>query len=479
MKFVTKKIKLFILVLSVISADTLIGSELPNLKDSMILVDVRAEKDLIKMPPPLSKTSVYMPVVWYNLESGSNCVPFSLLSKFAFGGYISPSEMNDYQSLLASQDNRMGAIQNYGINLYPLPGYEIQKKGALESIFLEIDDYTGAIFNQDAFRMIFQGNTNYLGKTLDVGNNVVESWRTRTLKFNFRKSFNKIEISPSIQVGQCLNYTRIETQNMKLSSDAVGDEITFSGNAYSANSGYSFWGTGVGMQAGLMVYLKNVYQSSKSIYAFSFGVKNFGFYHISDVNVTSRNAVWKSDKTGLTPESWNESPTFNLKAVQINSSDLQFGTWFDRQGDSIKSKLNFVETVRKGTVMAPFTLFAKLYITPHTFISGISKQELTLKYVSIAGYLPQLSYWATSRANVTSIKGNFKFSFSYLFGLSLGGFDTYDINAGLIFNSMKIKGKTVLATIKLTGIESYFAPSQLHGAGVSVHLNYPLYFVNN
>jgi hypothetical protein len=61
----------------------------------------------------------------------------------------------------------------------------------------------------------------------------------------------------------------------------------------------------------------------------------------------------------------------------------------------------------------------------------------------------------------------------------LGGFDTYDINAGLIFNSMKIKGKTVLATIKLTGIESYFAPSQLHGAGVSVHLNYPLYFVNN
>lgn len=478
MKCVIKKTIFLLIFLSIFSIDRLIGSDLTHI-DSILLDVYKREGELMKMPPPLSKTSVYMPVVWYNLESGSNGVPFSMLSKFAFGGYISPSDINDYQALLTAQGNRMGAIQNFGINVYPFPGYEIQKKGALESIVLEIDDYTGANFNQDAFRMIFQGNTNYLGKTLDVGNNVVESWRTRSLKFNFRKSIGNVEITPTLQIGQCLNYSRIETQNMKLTTDVVGDEVSFSGNAYTANSGYSFWGNGVGLQAGLMVGFKNIYQSSKKFYSLSFGIKNFGFYNISDVNVTSRNAVWNSDKTGLIPESWNESPTFNLKAVQINSSDLQFGTWFNRQADSIKSKLNFVESVRKGTVMVPFTLIARTYITPHTYVSGISRHEFTLKYVNIAGYLPQLSYWATSRFNATSIRGNFKFSFNYMFGLSLGGFDTYDLNAGISFNSMKLYGKTVMTTLKFTGVESYFVPSQLHGAGISIYLNYPLYFVNN
>jgi hypothetical protein len=184
--------------------------------DSVIQnTNLAVKQKSISQPAPSKSTSIYMPVAWLNIESGSNGVPLSMINRFAFGGYVSPSEMNDYQQLLSASGNRMGAIQNYGINIYPIIGIPVAKKLALENITLEIDDITGANFNQDAFRLIFQGNTNYLGQTLNVGNNVVESWRTRTFKFHFRKTFPKWEIIPTIQFGQCLNYTRIETQDIQ------------------------------------------------------------------------------------------------------------------------------------------------------------------------------------------------------------------------------------------------------------------------
>lgn len=428
------------------------------------------------MPAPLNKVDIYQPILWYNLESGSNGVPFSMLSRFAFGGYVSPSEMNDYQSLLSTTGNRMGAIQSYGMTIYPIPGIDVQKKGSLETITLEVDDYSGANFTQDAFRMIFQGNTNYLGQTLNADNNKIESLRTRSLKFNFRKSYKNIDLIPTIQIGQCLNFTSIETQNIKLQSDALGDELQFSGNAYSVNSGYSFWGTGVGIQAGLSIDFKNIAQTKSKVYSFSIGVKNFGFYNISNVSTVSRNAVWNTNNTGLSPDGWVETSAFNLKAVQISSSDLQFGSWFDRQGDSIKSKLNFIESERKGTILSPFSVQTKLIIKPHTYITGISRHEIALKYVYLTGYMPQLSYWAHARANFKTIKGNTKFSFNYMVGLSVGGFDDFDVNAGLMLNTFKFRGKTVMTILRFTGLESFVMPSKFHGAGAFVQLSYPLHY---
>jgi len=430
---------------------------------------------IVLEPVPLKKLSVYMPVVWMNIESGSNGVPLSMLNRFAFGGYISPNEMDDYQQLLSSTGNRMGAMQNYGINIYPIVGIPVAKKLALENISLEIDDISGASFNQDAFRLVFQGNTNYLGQTLNVGNNSVESWRTRSLIFHFRKVFSKWDLIPTVQFSQCLKYTNIQTQDVQLKSDALGDEITFSGNAFAANSGYSFWGNGVGLQAGLIASIKNIYQNQKNAFALSFGIKNFGFYSISDVNVTSRNAVWNADQSSLNPEGWNNTDPFKLQAVQISSSDLQFGTWFNRQGDSIKSKLNFLETKRRGTVLSPFTVLAKINITNHTYVSSLKRQEVMFKYVNVVGYLPQLSYWAYLRQEFTTFKGNTAFALNYMLGLSIGGFDDFNLNVGFTSNKLRFRNQTMIANLKLTGIESYFYPSKLHGAGIQFELLYPLY----
>ena len=132
-----------------------------------------------------NNVSMVMPIASFEIESGSNAVPLSMVSKFAFGGYISPESMNNYQSLL-SNSNRMGASQEYRLTLYPIIGVESNKNISLKTVELLIQDLQGANFTQDAFRMFFQGNTNYLGQTLNADNNEIESWRNRVLRFVFK-----------------------------------------------------------------------------------------------------------------------------------------------------------------------------------------------------------------------------------------------------------------------------------------------------
>jgi hypothetical protein len=60
-------------------------------------------------------------------------------------------------------------------------------------------------------------------------------------------------------------------------------------------------------------------------------LQNFGFYSFSDVNITSKDAVWNANGQGLTPDSYQNSKPLNLTAVKINASDLRFGSWFTRQ----------------------------------------------------------------------------------------------------------------------------------------------------
>ena len=126
-------------------------------------------------------------------------------------------------------------------------------------------------------------------------------------------------------------------------------------------------------------------------------------------------------------------------------------------------------------MLAPFTLFAKLNITNHTYFSSIKRQEILLKYVNVIGYLPQLSYWAYLKQDFRTIKGNTKFVLNYMLGLSVGGFDDINFNVGFSSNQLKLRNQALILNAKFTGIEAYFNPSNWHGAGIQFELLYPLY----
>jgi hypothetical protein len=432
----------------------------------------------ISLEPPVtnSNSSTVMPIASFEIESGSNAVPLSLVSKFAFGGYISPESMNAYQSLL-SNSNRMGASQEYRLTLYPIIGVESKKNISLKTIELLIQDVQGANFTQDAFRMFFQGNTNYLGQTLNADKNEIESWRNRLIRFVFKtkSKFFGFTVNPNIQFGQCLSYTRISTKDIKLTSDQLGDKVDFSGSWYFASTGYSFGGNGYGLQAGLDL-TKSILQTNGMLTNIELKLQNFGFYSFSDVNVTSKDAVWNANGQGLTPDSYQNSKPLNLTAVQINASDLRFGSWFTRQKDSIVSKLNLVDSKRRGMIMSPFTIYAGIdFRNRNNFNAKLYNQLISLKYINVIGYLPRLNYMATLKGKYIGKKSNKTIPFLYQVGASIGGFDDFDINAGLSFNALRFKGKPLVWGINLMGIESFINPSKWHGGGIGMHLGYQIF----
>ena len=423
-----------------------------------------------------NNVSMVMPIASFDIESGSNAVPLSMVSKFAFGGYISPESMNAYQSLLSSS-NRMGASQEYRLTLYPIIGIESNKNISLKTVELLIQDVLGANFTQDAFRMFFQGNTNYLGQTLNADNNEIESWRNRVLRFVFKtkSKFFGFTVNPSIQFGQCLSYTRISTKDIKLTSDQLGDKVDLSGSGYFASTGYSFGGNGYGLQAGLDL-TKSIYQAGGILTNIELKLQNFGFYSFSDVNVTGKDAVWNANGDGLTPDSYQDSKPLNLTAVQINASDLRFGSWFTRQKDSIVSKMNLVDSKRRGMIMSPFTIYAGIdFRNRNNSNSKLYNQLISLKYINMIGYLPRLNYMATFKGKYNSKKSNKTSPFFYQGGASVGGFDDFDINCGLSFNSFNFKGKPLVLGINVIGIESFVNPTKWHGGGIGMHLGYQIF----
>lgn len=416
-----------------------------------------------------------MAVASFQFESGSNGIPLSMISKFAFGGYISPEQMQNYQSLL-SGSNRLGVSQEYNLTLYPIIGIEKNKKNSIYMIELGIQDVQGATFTQDAFRLFFQGNTQYLGQTLNAGNNEIESWRNRILRFVFQpqKKLFGMTMYPSIQFGQCLSYTRVETRDLKLTTDALGDHVDFSGNGFYSSTGYSFGGNGYGIQLGLNLNKSFLNEKGQNT-NIKVGIQNFGFYQFSSVNTTSRNAIWNANGQGLIPDGFTHSNDLNLSAVQISASDLKFGNWFNNQKDSIVSKLNLIDSKRRGMVLSPFTAQMSMeFSNRNNFNSKFVNQHIALKYTYVIGYLPKLSYLATFKGKFARKKKGTQSSFLYAIGASVGGFDNFDINGELLLNAGYFRGKPMNLLIVMNGIESYVNPSKWHGAGLGIKWNYIL-----
>lgn len=58
-------------------------------------------------------------------------------------------------------------------------------------------------------------------------------------------------------------------------------------------------------------------------------------------------------------------------------------------------------------------------------------------------------------------------------GVSLGGFDTFDVNSSLTFDAGTVNGETLMWSVYLRGIESFLVPSEFHGGGIGIEVNYP------
>jgi hypothetical protein len=127
-------------------------------------------------------------------------------------------------------------------------------------------------------------------------------------------------------------------------------------------------------------------------------------------------------------------------------------------------------------VMSPFTIYAVIdFRNRNYFNAKLYNQLISFKYINVIGYMPKLNYMATFKGKYNSKKNNKVAPFFYQVGASVGGFDNFDINAGLILNEFNFKGKPLVLGVNLMGIESFVNPSKWHGGGISMQIGYQIF----
>ena len=124
-------------------------------------------------------------VAGFSAITGSNAVPFNFVSRFATGGYIPPSDIQEYEGLLADQ-NRLGLFSDYHMAIYPIPELiDNDNVNALKQIEVGVQNLAGATFTKDAFGLIFRGNAPYIGTLKEAGENSFYQLSQRYLRFSF------------------------------------------------------------------------------------------------------------------------------------------------------------------------------------------------------------------------------------------------------------------------------------------------------
>ena len=231
----------------------------------------------------------FRPVASFWATSGSNTVPLAMASKFLTGGYISPDEMKKYESKLLTQ-NRMGYLQDMSVSVYPIPGLtESNDQLALKQITVGTMSLGGVSFTKDAFGIFFRGNTPYLGQRKELGTNHFLQLRQRFVDFDIKLPWEASgwKFSTNVKLSQVLDFQRAETSNLFLETDINADSIILGGNFYSQQTGYDFWGTGVGFQMGFSAF-RSVNRGYLSV-----SVSDLGVLSVNGVQRQSRGFDWE------------------------------------------------------------------------------------------------------------------------------------------------------------------------------------------
>ncbi len=250
------KLKLINLIICIFWYSTIYGGS----TDSLHIFQLNIKSSLDTRPTPaVGKIKIWKPVIWYNLYSGSNTLPLSFVSKFAYGGHIESDFIQSNLELL-KPENKVGYFQEYGIQLLPFFDFlQLDATRSLRSIKLVSQSMLGAKFTNDAYSLFFQGNSKYLGQQLNPGNNKISGLNQRILKFEFKsyavpRIFGaNLKIVPEIQFSQVISYQSLQTNDLKFYSNSLGDSLSLNGSMYSQSTGYNFWGTGYGIQVGFAI----------------------------------------------------------------------------------------------------------------------------------------------------------------------------------------------------------------------------------
>jgi len=396
------------------------------------------------------------PIANYQIETGSNSMPFKMMSKMVLGGYVSPDQIESITNSL-SENNRLGFFQSWHVGLYPIPKLLETQSGnkiSLKQVKFINESFGAANFTKDAFGLLFRGNTSYLGKEINTGNNRLRTFAQQGIRLDFEKN----SITWGLQVHQITNYNSLETNNFSVYSSIIGDSIAMRGSLYSQSSKPNE-NAGWGAQLNFSFY-KRIGSA-----VFFGGFENLGINQLNNLQTIYRGVQFEN--SSIDPVNWVDAEVVNIVPLNLAISDLVGSKWFKNSRDTLIKDLGFDTITQRGSFITPVHLFAQYHknLTSNSK-SGFKWFNVRLDYRYLWGYLPKLS---TTWNYKFSTKGALN-NLNVLGGLSFGGFDTWDLNAGVLWYTNPINLK-----FQLTGIESFIAPSSQHGGGMQFTLLYPFY----
>lgn len=432
-------------------------------------------RTLSKEPVPEAKTTVFGELFRYQLSTGSNVLPFSMVGKMAFGGYIGSDITANIESKL-KEKNRAGLYQSIGLGIYPLMSrFDDGVRGSavgvskartsprkLSAIGIRNVQTAGLQFTDDAFRLVFRGNGYYKGKELAVGENFIQNLGYNSVDFLWAGSTSRVTVS----VLQVTSFSRIQTGDMKLFTSALGDSLAFNGrylSATTANLGWGSKGMGIAISMDKLISFRGFgsYKGSGKLHHLGLGVRDFGVIQLPMVSVESRGYVWDASGKGLNPVGDAITQAVTLKQAVVNARQLQLSNWFGNQRDSALARLDLSNQNRSGAILAPFTLYAEL----NRFYCLGQTLGMNVTYLHVKGYVPSARVWLNFDWNA---KGNQKWtSLQMQPYFALGGFDTWDLGIFTTFQTpIKRLGNTSFR-LDLRGLEAWAMPNKQHGAGLS------------
>ncbi|MFM7022836.1 MAG: DUF5723 family protein [Flavobacteriales bacterium] len=296
-----------------------------------------------------------------NLSINSTALNASFYN--GFGGFIN-DELKDQASRRLTKNNLAGMEMEARVNYYApaATGKWGVYAGVSENLDLGID------FTEDAFRVMFYGTANYIGKTSDFSGTKVRFMMSQALHFGVHRNFANnanIQLGLNIVKGQNWFDLTIDKGSLHLNEDDYTFDIVMKGNMNRSDTAHAGLDAFNGIGAGLnFSYTKERANGAR----FSFGLANLGLMQ------------------------WNQNTIHNETDTTFHYDGYQVNNIF-AIGDSLVNNMN-VQTLeshthpQKGSRMMalPFTLRVT-YLHPLNNKSYLTA-DINYKYWST--YIPKL-----------------------------------------------------------------------------------------
>lgn len=422
-----------LVVLMLFAAQSLMAqnANFPAAEKLVVLIDslVYHHRSPIKMPG--NKGLVFS---HFAASYNSNTVPATFSNAFIFPKYIDEALKNTAIELLKAKNNRFGTELSYGFEatIYPDSIWKADKQAI--SLGYKSNFAGSGRFNADLFQLIFNGNSQFLGKNADLSETALYLINYRSLNASFNKMHNRFGYSVGMAVYQGMSHLNIDLPTAGLYTDTAAAflDLNWKGSYLRSGAASNTWNAspslGFGLNMASVLHLRGKYQISAE-------VQDLGFIQ------------------------WNAQTELFKRDTAFRFTGLQFNdvwTYSDTNlvlGDSLVRRLRGRDERGSEMTMLPYTL--RLGFSYSNGKASKMNLRFDLMYRNLPGMKPLATVeWSRQISRKTP-------NLRIIAGLNYGGF-------GGLRSHTAISYWAKHHVLKLGTVynEGFIMPSRFSGGGV-------------